>query len=252
MHRDDATQYVRFDKSGKSKRRTIIWTDRLSSIIFKSYGNFLDVQHPGWETDSFLECLSTTWTIPTTDSIISDDWTAFFVQLGLLVLVQESEDWKALGMSLQAVTAQLEAGYGKFQREVVLAAANVSECKSLSGGVQPSPDRSGDGRGRGRGNGDRGQGDRGRGGGRRGAPGKDTVYTKPLPPAPRTEADKDKAAPPTKTNGSVLASTIPAALAAGIEPNANVWTKCMAPGCTSTGGPKGFSKGPMCFAHYGR
>jgi hypothetical protein len=213
-HRTDVIQYVKYD-SKKESKKSVSWPDRYAKILLTSYHQFLQTRPPTWIPLSLTAYLGHQWAWPVRDTPSPLDLTGMWVQIGVLSLVNQCENWDVLGESLQSVRAHLVAAHAAFQAKYVLCSANLQEHKALkavSSAAVSSSQRWAN-----------------------------------RPPDAVGGIQRDYAA--RTTSGTALkAERVPAARAAGILPSTTVYTACQAHGCRSTP-PGGFALGKFCTEH---
>lgn len=219
-HRGDAAMLVMTDPKKNNEKKTVVWVDRCAKVLLASYFSFIKDRKPTWEPDPLIAYMSSTaWRLPVRNSVASLDLTAFFVQAGLLSLVNACEKWELLGESLLALRAHLAAVFRTFQTKFVLCAANLNELKQIQSARLPP------------GGGGRGQNGAG------------------LPPNPFGGRGAGPGQQPNlQMQRTALAQFFPGALRAGLAPGTTVFTACTAPGCPSVPAA-GWSSTPFCFRH---
>lgn len=210
-HRSDAVNYIKLD-TAKNVRRSILWTDRFTRVLLNSYINYLSSRPPTWVPSSMVAYLQAPWDLPVRDAVSPLDLTGVLVQIGVLALVEQCEQWDVLGEAVASVRAHIMAVYAAFQRDYVMTAANLFEHKQLLSACAATP----------------------------------------ASPNARAAADRNggrvNALPPHLSSSASLASNIPAALQAGIRPDVYVYNRCQAHGC-NVAPPAGFTTSRYCASH---
>jgi hypothetical protein len=214
-HRSDVVNYIRLDSS-KGIRRSVLWTDRYSRVLLQSYLTFLASRKPTWVPSSLSDYLSAPWEFPVRDSVAPLDLTGILVQIGVLNLVEQCEEWDLLGDTIGAVRAHLMGSFASFQKEYVQSSANLFEYKQLLLSTAPLAPRPAAG---------------------------DVVL--PSVPTPRVVP---ASLPPQLSPSATLAANVPDALRAGIRPDIYVYNRCQAHGCTVVP-PLGYTTSRYCVPH---
>ena len=129
-HKSAVVQYVGSDPKTSAKR-AFAWTERYTKTLLISYSRFLQERPPTWALQALPVYLAEHWTLPLRDAVASIDLSAFFVQAGVLSLVDQCEEFEKLGDAMVALTAHVSASYVKWQEKFVLSSANLAEHKKL-------------------------------------------------------------------------------------------------------------------------
>jgi hypothetical protein len=272
-HKSDPTHYIKVDDAGK--RKSVNWANRYSKVLVASYTLFLAQQKSHYRPELISAYLSEQWTFPSFNSPLPYDFTAAFVQIGVLALLEASERWVILGDSLNAVKHHLHAAYETFQTNHILSAANraqykiykdeqdttalkltatnraTAEARRLTGAASHTttgnvPPRTGNAPGRGGGRGHQQQGWVST----NQPPSIPPFQQPPLPPFANPQLPFNPNASRGVPFGSVPASSVPAAVSAGVNANTPIFLRCTAPGCMSPPPPRGFATTPLCHFHH--
>ena len=133
LHANDPVQYITGKTAG---RRSQPWCARAVLVWMAGYQRHRAKRLASWRPPPTLELLCTPTTLPIINHESPIDLLPFFVQLGLLILMQESRNYGPLGDSLSAVEASIIGALAKFQTKFILSPDNVAAAK---GALTASP-----------------------------------------------------------------------------------------------------------------
>jgi hypothetical protein len=228
-HKADAIQYVRCDVT-KNKKYIAAWPHRLIKVWMGSHAKWQRAQPPTWSPPLLNDLLARKWHLPIRDATMPESMLHIFVQVGVLALVLEAEEFEILGDSMLAVETSFRHAFDTFRTRIVLSPGNVAEYKQLAatgGAPAGSGPHGAYGWGKGRSH-----------SGRRSAGAQ----------GPAAAASASSAGASAAASAARLPSSAPAP---------TLYYKCMAPNCpnkppTTAANPTGSSKSPFCATHSGR
>ena len=215
-HKAAAVQYVSTDPKTSAKR-AFAWPERYTKTLLLSYSRFLQERPPTWSLQGLQAYLTESWLLPLRDATASMDLTPFFVQAGILSLVEQCEQFEPLGDAMVAITAHVNACYTRWQEKFVLSSANLAEHKKLTATVDKQP----------------------------------AAKVKLTGASPAGSGTPTAALAAAVQGTARLARNVPQAVAAGIPGDRIVYNRCQhagPPACMSVP-PGGFSTGKWCLAH---
>jgi hypothetical protein len=126
LHANDPVQYITGKAAG---RRVQPWVARAVLVWMAGYQRHRAKRLASWIPPPAIELLCTPTTLPILNHESPTDLLPFFVQLGLLMLLQEMRNYGALGDSLAAIEASIIGALAKFQTKFILSHDNVAAAK---------------------------------------------------------------------------------------------------------------------------